>query len=40
MKYKIKIELLSDMCPSSGGTYGSVVDNDCLLYTSDAATIA
>ena len=28
MKYKIKIELLSDMCPSSGGTYGSVVDND------------
>ena len=28
MKYKIKIELLSDMCASSGGTYGSVVDND------------
>ena len=28
MQYKIKIELLSDMCPSSGGAYGSVVDTD------------
>lgn len=28
MKYKIKIELLSDMCPSSGEAYGSMVDTD------------
>lgn len=28
MKYKIKIELISDMCPSSGEAYGSAVDND------------
>lgn len=28
MKYRIKIELLSDTCPSSGGAYGSAVDTD------------